>query len=237
MNIYQKLVEIQKSVDSFSKDKKAFNYSYTTGDQVLSKIRPLMNEQGLLLVQEINDAVNERIDYVNSKGVDKSEILTSAKMTFVWIDSETGEDLRVPFFANGMNDWDKGLGSALTYAERYFLLKFFHIPTDADDVDARQGGGGKAKSPNKAKSPSSTPKSKSPSTKKTPPKMESVPKPEPEVQEEEGGISIVDEYLGEARNAETRMDAINVYKKAVNEVGDEAKARRMEFNEIFESFG
>ena len=37
-----------------------------------------------------------------------------------------------------MNAWDKGLGSALTYGERYFLLKFFHIQTDYDDVDARQ---------------------------------------------------------------------------------------------------
>ena len=35
-----------------------------------------------------------------------------------------------------MNNWDKGLGSALTYGERYFLLKFFHIATDKDDVDA-----------------------------------------------------------------------------------------------------
>jgi len=27
------------------------------------------------------------------------------------------------------------LGSALTYAERYFLLKYFHIATDEDDID------------------------------------------------------------------------------------------------------
>lgn len=35
-----------------------------------------------------------------------------------------------------MNNWDKSLGSAITYAERYFLLKQFHIATDKDDVDA-----------------------------------------------------------------------------------------------------
>ena len=57
-------------------------------------------------------------------------------MTFTWIDAESGEKLPVKFGANGMNNWDKGLGSALTYAERYFLLKFFHIATDEDDVDA-----------------------------------------------------------------------------------------------------
>ena len=56
-------------------------------------------------------------------------------MRFTWIDCETGEKDENLFGANGQNDWEKGLGSALTYAERYFLLKFFHIATDADDID------------------------------------------------------------------------------------------------------
>ena len=43
-------------------------------------------------------------------------------------------------FVIGANDsiesrYEKGLGSALTYAERYFLLKYFHINTDEDDID------------------------------------------------------------------------------------------------------
>ena len=52
---------------------------------------------------------------------------------FVYV--ETGEKDENLFGANGQNDWEKGLGSALTYAERYFLLKFFHIATDEDDID------------------------------------------------------------------------------------------------------
>jgi hypothetical protein len=56
-------------------------------------------------------------------------------MRFTWIDCETGEKDENLFGANGQNDWEKGLGSALTYAERYFLLKYFHIPTDEDDID------------------------------------------------------------------------------------------------------
>jgi hypothetical protein len=65
----------------------------------------------------------------------KSEILSKVMMRFTWIDCETGEKDENLFGANGQNDWEKGLGSALTYAERYFLLKFFHIATDADDID------------------------------------------------------------------------------------------------------
>ena len=56
-------------------------------------------------------------------------------MRFTWIDTESGEKDENLFGANGQNDWEKGLGSALTYAERYFLLKYFHIATDEDDID------------------------------------------------------------------------------------------------------
>lgn len=56
-------------------------------------------------------------------------------MKFTWVDCETGDKVENLFGANGQNDWEKGLGSALTYGERYFLLKYFHIATDEDDID------------------------------------------------------------------------------------------------------
>lgn len=136
--LLNKLLVIQKAIDCIAKSEKGFNYSYAGQEQVLNTIRPLMNDQGLLLMQEVLEVENTRIDYVTAKGQSKSEILTSAKQLFTWMDCETDEKLAVRFHANGMNDWEKGLGSALTYAERYFLLKFFHIPTPNDDPDARQ---------------------------------------------------------------------------------------------------
>jgi hypothetical protein len=135
MNLYQKLVEIQKKVRGLGKDANASTYQYVSGSKVLEHIRPTMDDLGVLLVQEIDEIDNQRIDYNVKTGV-KSELLSKVTMTFTWIDAESGEKLPVKFGANGMNNWDKGLGSALTYAERYFLLKFFHIATDEDDVDA-----------------------------------------------------------------------------------------------------
>ena len=135
MSLYQKLVEIQKAVKGLGKDANASTYQYVSGSKVLNYIRPKMDELGVLLVQEIDEIDNQRIDYAVKNG-QKSELLTKVTMTFTWIDAESGEKLPVKFGANGMNNWDKGLGSALTYAERYFLLKFFHIATDEDDVDA-----------------------------------------------------------------------------------------------------
>lgn len=134
MSIYKKLLNIQKQVKGLSKDKKSHNYEYVTGNKLLSFIKPLMDEQGLILKQEVLSIDNDRMDYKTKYG-EKSEILSKVMMRFTWVDTETGEKDENLFGANGQNDWEKGLGSALTYAERYFLLKYFHIATDEDDID------------------------------------------------------------------------------------------------------
>lgn len=138
---------IQQAVKGLSKDKKSHNYEYVTGNKLLSFVKPLMDENNLILKQEVLSIDNERQDYKvwdkwqdngqGGKGAwkPKSEILSKVMMRFTWIDAETGETDVNMFGANGQNDWEKGLGSALTYAERYFLLKYFHIATDEDDID------------------------------------------------------------------------------------------------------
>ncbi len=135
MAIYQKLLALQKAVIGLTKDKKSTSYDYVSGDKILSIVRPTMDELGLLLVSEVLDYSFTRIDY-NTKNGQKSEMFCSLRMRFTWIDSETGETLQCMWASSGMNNWDKSLGSAITYAERYFLLKQFHIATDKDDVDA-----------------------------------------------------------------------------------------------------
>lgn len=134
MKIYQKLLSIQQKINGLGKDKSTYNYKYVTGDKLLGEIKPMMNNLGLLLKQEVLSIENTRQDYSTAKG-NKSEILSKVMMKFTWIDTETGEKDENLFGANGQNDWEKGLGSALTYAERYFLLKYFHIATDEDDID------------------------------------------------------------------------------------------------------
>lgn len=139
--IHKKLLEIQKSVRALQKDAKAYNYDYVSGDKLLSHVRPKMDELGLLLLPEVlgveaRDMSYQQWDRAAKSMVEKKEVLYILSMRMTWTDTEDGETLPQEWRAAGMNAFDKGFGSALTYGERYYLLKLFHIATDEDDVDA-----------------------------------------------------------------------------------------------------
>ena len=141
MAIYKKLAKIQAEVRGLTKNKGAYNYDYLTGDKLLSEIRPRMVELGLILLPEVLEIKTEPITYDSwnkqAKFIEKkTEVLANVKMRMTWVDTEDNETLVQEWGATGLNSFDKGFGSALTYGERYYLLKLFHIPSDKDDVDA-----------------------------------------------------------------------------------------------------
>lgn len=141
MAIYRKLAEIQAAVKGMTKDKEAYNYNYVTGDKVLNAIRPLMDAKSILLLPSVKNVTTQVVNYDAWDGkaksiVTKTEILYVVSMEMKWVDAEDGETLIETWAGSGMNAFDKGFGSALTYGERYYLLKTFHIATDRDDVDA-----------------------------------------------------------------------------------------------------
>lgn len=136
LNLFQKIADVKANIDGFTKDTKGYNYSYVSGSQVLHRIRSKMIEHNLLLVPYTEH--EEIIETKNAKG--KTEHIVKLKLTYIWINADKPQEkLEVPFFAVGQqDDVSKAHGTALTYAERYFLMKFFNIPTDEDDADAKQ---------------------------------------------------------------------------------------------------
>lgn len=141
MKLGDKLLDIQKELKSVEKDKLGgfgtFKYKYTSGDVILARVRELMDERSLLLIPSVTSVEASRQDYTTGRGIKKSEVLFVVMMKMTWMCIESGDTLEVSWAGSGQNDFDKGFGSALTYAERYFLLKFFHIPTNEDDPDSK----------------------------------------------------------------------------------------------------
>ena len=139
MSVYKKLATIQASMRSLAANAEgqtgAAKYAYVSGAKLLGVLRPLMDKEKLILNQEVVEITNLPMSYMTRNG-EKMEIFTTIKLRFTWVDTEDESKLSSDFYASGMNAFDKGLGSALTYGERYYLMKFFHIATDEDDIDA-----------------------------------------------------------------------------------------------------
>ena len=147
LNLHQKLVEVRKSIHGFNKDKKSgsgnFGYEYVSGSQVLRAIKGKMDELGVLLIPEIDyDTMKwEKHNYKTKNGSDKTDFIITMKMNYTWVNAESPDDkITIPWVCIGQqtDDIAKAVGTAMTYNERYFLLKFLGLPTDEDDADAKE---------------------------------------------------------------------------------------------------
>ena len=151
MNLEQKLVEIRKSIHGFNKDTKGFGFEYVSGSQILKAIKGKMDELGVLLIPEIDYTTLhwEKHEYVTKKGEKKLDFIVTMKMTYIWMNAEKPSDqLSINWVCIGQqaDDIAKAVGTAMTYNERYFLLKFLGVPTDEDDADLDKSAYGKNKS-------------------------------------------------------------------------------------------
>ena len=128
LNIYQKLVEVRKGIASFKKDTEGHNYMYVSGTQVLSAIKGDLDKHGIILEQHLTAPEVEGT-------------LVKSPMKMVWVNADDPKDrIEIDWFMVGrQKDPSQSFGSGLTYAERYFMLKFFNIPTDEDDPDKNKG--------------------------------------------------------------------------------------------------
>lgn len=133
-SVYLKLLEVRKKVTYLQKQAKGGQYDYVSSSQVLASVREYLDEQKLILTAAITD---HSVTAYDSKG--RNSFFTELDMIMTWVDAETGDEVNLPWYAQGVDlAGEKGVGKALTYAEKYFILKQFNIATDKDDPDAFQ---------------------------------------------------------------------------------------------------
>lgn len=135
MNLYQKMVAIRNAVPYLQKSANGPQYQYVSSSQAVSAIRDLLDEHGIFLKTEMLG--QELKEFHTQKGA--LQFMTTVHMRFTWIHAENPEEQIVSLWeAQGVDNGEKGIGKAATYAEKYFILKTFNIPTDKDDPDAFQ---------------------------------------------------------------------------------------------------
>lgn len=146
MKLDKKLFECRVSIEQLHKDARGPNHQYVSGMQILDKIRKVIDDKQLLLepclteikISEITFGVGQikLSNGVYSEGKKATEPIVYGTMYWRWTDVESGEYKDIPWTYSGqMGDIAQALGSALTYTERYFLCKYFQLPTDEYDPD------------------------------------------------------------------------------------------------------
>jgi len=113
--INTKLLEFQKKIGIIKKDSKNphFKNTYASLTQILSEVKPLLTECGLILIQPISlEGVGTTI-----------------------IDFETGEKIET-VISLPTNLSPQQLGSAITYFRRYTLASLLSLEIDDDDAQS-----------------------------------------------------------------------------------------------------
>lgn len=123
-------------MEGFVKDTKGYKYTYVSGSQVLHKLNPELNKHGINITFRTSQPTYEM--FKNNKG--NLEFLVSLNVHYTITNTDNPEEqIESEIYAIGhQDDASKALGTALTYSERYFLMKFFGLPTDEDDADAKR---------------------------------------------------------------------------------------------------
>lgn len=157
MNIYQKLHYVQQQVNIIQKEKKGnFQYDYASTPEVMLNFNPAIVNARLRLDTTILKATihektkrvlateykNNKKEYLKDKEgnyiyEDKiSYMVELEEIEFKWTNiDKIDEQLVEKWFGYGFDDFEKGLGRALSYSQKYYLLAKFQIATLKDDPD------------------------------------------------------------------------------------------------------
>jgi hypothetical protein len=141
MGISKKILEIMSEVDVVDGDIHIkggkTNYKASSETALISALRPYFISKGLIFYpNKLNHFQIETIKtkYGDNEGV---KFLTSAAISYIVEDVESGETREIVGIGSGEDGSDKGSGKAFTYAGKYALKKLFMLLMDRDeDPDA-----------------------------------------------------------------------------------------------------
>lgn len=130
LNLVQKLAKIMSQVDRIPKN--GFNnfhkYNYATESDVTDAVRKHMAEENVIMFPDITD--HQMTPVTTARG--NQEFLTTIRITYTLMDGDSGEELSFNTIGQGQDAGDKGIYKAITGAQKYALMKLFHIPTGDD---------------------------------------------------------------------------------------------------------
>ena len=138
--IIQKINSDKKLIPDLMKSEKGNNFRAISESAILDVIDPVLKDANVYYTVEIKDQHLDIREAYGSKGKKLQFIATVVLRVRFWKSaSETQEDEFLAFteaVGMGIDDNDKAMGKAYTYAIKYALLKLFRLRY-GDDPDAK----------------------------------------------------------------------------------------------------
>lgn len=144
MNIYEKLAKITAELATVQKNltiQQAKNSSYKAVSErdIIDAVKPLEEKYGIYSYpcdREILESnLLESENTYNGQTTKKTTFMTRIKTVYRFVNTEKPEEfIETVTFAEGIDSQDKGSGKAMTYADKYALMKAYKIST-GDDPD------------------------------------------------------------------------------------------------------
>jgi len=142
-NIFQRMAAITAELGTVAKnlDVRAGGGSYKAVSErdILDAVKPLEEKHGVYSYpsdREILEATTlESESTYNGKTTVKTTFFTRVKTTYTFVNIDKPEErISMITFSEGIDPQDKGSGKAMTYADKYALMKAYKIST-GDDPD------------------------------------------------------------------------------------------------------
>lgn len=149
MNIYQRMAAITAELKTVEKElivktTSTSSYKAVSERNIIDAVKPLEEKYGVYsypVVREVlesNTIQSEQV-YEDAKGnkkvTPKTTYMTRIKTVYRFVNIDNPEEfVETTSFSEGIDSQDKGSGKAMTYADKYALMKAYKVST-GEDVD------------------------------------------------------------------------------------------------------
>ena len=140
MNIYQKLAAITADLQTVAKNLTVAtgksSYKAVSERDIIDAVKPLEAKHGVYSYPVSRETLeSERLESEGYDGKTKTTFYTRIKTTYRFVNVDDPTDFtETETFSVGLDSGDKGDGKAMTYGDKYALMKGYKIST-GDDPD------------------------------------------------------------------------------------------------------
>ena len=149
LNIYQKMLKATEKINKVAKNLKveigkSSSYKAVSEADVLEAVKPVEIELGIysypvnreIIETQVLDTVKE----YNGTRNESKQLFMRLEVTYRFVNIDNPQDyLDITTYGDGVDSQDKAPGKAMTYADKYALLKAYKIET-GDDPDKEASG-------------------------------------------------------------------------------------------------